>query len=429
MSGSAPLTSAPSAVQLKAREILRRVRGAVPKLHSTPPGFTADSGTASSTLLTNAYGTPQINLTDVTRITHLRGAPSAATGAAVGVLNVTNTASPAAQGWGVAFSTDAEAFELYLQNFAAAAVRIIFTDLVTGERGAVTLADQIVSPSGNGAANQFFKWSWGAGNGRPRLIEVYAGNSVYQLKGLNVGKHAGTTIANNPFKVWKPAIDETAVMVMGDSYTYGNGATGAGSTLQSLDGYAPTFGELMGCRGLVNSGDGGQGYLAASNSGANLKGVDRVSDILTYGAGGALDLFGCTFGINDAAQSITAANLQAAAQTLIGYALANQPNALVFATTGFQAPGIGRNATLTAAIKAGFDAAVAASPGGPARTRWIDQIGAPWQDVNATANNTTVQGNWLQYDSGDHGHFSSAGHAYLARRLYDGVIAWLRSIA
>lgn len=235
-----------------------------------------------------------------------------------------------------------------------------------------------------------------------REIEIYCGASN-QLRGVVVGHSAGTTAANNKYKLWPSDNYPFRAMVLGDSYDASTGVTNL------RDGWVYKMGEALGIPNVIASGVGGQGYLATSNNGA-LTAIQRISDVSRLGT---MDLVVIAYGINDY-QANTAA-LQDAASAYISAVMAAQPTAFIVVFGPWTAPGKISSAAIENAIQAGYSAVA-----DPRRMAFVSTVAAGWQDTSG--------GNSTLYISGDNVHPNSAGHAYLGARAAGAIRTALRTL-
>lgn len=300
---------------------------------------------------------------------------------------ISETSAQATNGWGIAFMTDAEAIEVC----ARADIAYRYRCRVDGQW--TQLADYVHSA---GTGFFFIKFDFGAGNGAPRLIELFFSASC-QIRGITFGASAGTTIANNAYKAWAPAFEHPRVMVFGDSYAASTGATGI------RDGFAYVLGAELGCPNPVASGVGGQGYIAGGNNSGN-PALSRVDDLSRCGA---MDLVVIALGINDYAQP--AASVQSAVTEFVNAALRHS-QARIVVLGPWTGPSKITPTPIFAAIAAG--AAAAASE----RVHYVDTTG--WYDTSG--------GNSTLYNSGDGVHKNSAGHRYVGRRAGRAILAALQ---
>lgn len=390
----------------KAQKILRSAfRGKLIGIMANPlPTVTQGAANANSTIVTdqNAYGA-QITYTD-TRLTYYSGLVNS------GYWGWINSANAGAGfGGSFRFGTDAEAFEIRLQNSNSATFRV----MVDGEW---TSADDY-TVTGDGASYIFYKFDFGVGSSKPRTIDVSFNPQVFQMFGINVGASAGTTAANNPYRIWRAAMpDEPTLMVWGDSWVYGVGI----GTTHCRAGFVHKTGEYLGIKSIIGSGVGGQGYLALDNSGNSQTFRSRIlgttpSDIERFGELDML-IIGPT-GMNDTGQNTT--SLQAEVTLFANEVIARQPKALIAVFGPQRSPALQTTLGIHDAIKAGWQAASGWDTG---RMKWFDTFTTPnWFDISTSVGNMQT----AIYSAADTGHLNKTGHIYLGRRVADEIVGWL----
>jgi hypothetical protein len=319
------VTELRNSIRNKAQRILAAAtRGGPWPVMASPPTRTAGSPNQTSVLLGVDVNTPQVAGTDA-RLLYLNGIQN---NSKVQSMNSPSTTALASNGVGYSFETDAEAFEIRFQTFTNYKYRVAVTDLVAGGGPQWTQAADYVITGDGGTTFQYDLFDFGAGNGRPRRIDVFFSASSLVPRGVCVGlspqtftgtTHSNTTIdgitdtslltkgalvtgtgipanttiatiasgtsitisqaatasatvsistratsANNPYTVWLPVDDDYKTLVWGDSWEYGIGI----SNLR--DSWPHKMGEHLGLRNVVASGVGGQGYLTNGNDGAAL---------------------------------------------------------------------------------------------------------------------------------------------------------------
>lgn len=344
---------------------------------ASPPTRTQGTQNANSTILTDAdVYTPYILPTD-SRIASVSGIVAAASAGNYNGDYITETNGKAANGWGISFYTDAEAFEICFRELSCT-----YRVRVDGQWTAAN--DYTVATS---AGFHYDKFDFGSGNGSPRLIEIYFSAGA-QIRGISVGKSVGTTKVNCPYKVWAPVQVGRRLVIFGDSYTYGVGGTNC------RDGFAYRLAEELGCSNVIAAGVGGQGYISGGNN-SGLPAGSRISDLSRYGR---IDELVFALGINDYAQSASA--VQAAAQSLFQAARVLAPAAKIRVLGPWTASGKITPSPIFAAIQAAVTAC------NDPQIRYVDTNG--WLDTSG--GNTTI------YNSGDGVHPNTAGHAYIGSR-------------
>ena len=398
MTNTRTLRNSHSRKALRALEIAKAAQKYT--IMASPPTITKGTNGANSTVVTDATQYAPTYLPDNAAFTPLACSIPVGVSGNYGPTFITETNASRSQGWGIGFWTDAEAIDVLFRDNANSKFRV----RVDGQWA--TAGDSDTSASG--ANFVYNKIDFGTGNGVPRWIELFFSVSV-QVRGICAGFSAGSTAANNKFKVWLGA-DTSPMrwMFYGDSYIYGTGPT----TNVVRNGLVYTCGEYMGIANPIGSGAGGQGYLSASN-GSALTARGRIADVSTFGA---LDVMVVSFGINDYNQP--AATLQAEVTTTIAEIMLAQPDALIFGTF-FSASAKTVGSTQAAAIKAGFLAAYDSN-----RMAFLDG-----STFTGNSRQDTSGGNSTIYQNADNVHPNDLGHVYLGRHLAGEIQAALVTIA
>lgn len=231
-----------------------------------------------------------------------------------------------------------------------------------------------------------------------------------------------------------PLADERfPVVVYGDSYVNGT----VSPTSSSITGIALCGAlSLIGGINAIPCGVSSTGYI--NDGGINLpltnpKRLKLLAALTNASSSPLVLVFG---GYNDVSISATAANVQAAAKTVIDYLLLNTAAKVIIYGA---APGKRNNSAATQTVDAGLSAAVAANNSG--RVAFVPVSGAPtpWVSGTRQLNVTTglVAGNSRYYTGNDGVHPSpfvtavpitqanttpSSGVEYLARRILGSAV-------
>ncbi len=138
----------------------------------------------------------------------------------------------------------------------------------------------------------------------------------------------GLTIGPND-SVWKPQVGGPRVIVAGDSYTEGTGASYGGAS-----GWVRSFAHTLGLDDVWASGVGGTGFVNPGiNPPTTMKMLDRIGDITNYDP----DIVIWAMGHNDA--GYTKAQTQAEAAACFAAVKAANPNARQIALSPLWGPG------------------------------------------------------------------------------------------
>ncbi len=337
-----------------------------PTLMASPPTVSVGTANANSLVETSrAYNAPRILPTD-SRIQVVSGkitlsggnyAPSWIDGGSAG----------AQMGFCYRFATDAPQFDIATRDLATSG----FAFRVNGEWVSFT---PTVPPTTSGSNIYYVKVDFGSS--AFRNIDVYCLAST-QIRGFNIGSGTST---NNLYKMYPfTAPAPVKVLMFGDSYTYGVGATyPRGSIVYRI-------GDILGVDAIVGSGYGGSGYLNPGPSPFRTFGT-RINDTTVFGA---QDLVIVSGGINDKTLGeADPAALQAAVTSFWTSLKALHPNALLVCVGPLVAPSLSTGATTANAIKAGFNAVYDASRMlyiSPYDEAWSNGTGDSGQKVTAAA--------------------------------------------
>lgn len=309
------------------------------------------------------------------------------------------------------------------------------------------------------------------GSSAPRRWEFRFNKATTTITGIAVRK---------TFSVWPASLTSIGPTVgcFGDSITEG---PFYGNLLNPGDGWCNQLGRKANWN-TISMGVGGTGYLAGSPNDA----VTRIDTIADYPN---MDMLIIAMGINDGGS--TAAALTTAASATISRARALQPNMLIVVLGPWRGPGQAISQAQFDGIKAGFNAvadnrmlfvdtyaenwqygidtgiagnkqsgnvvftgALTAATSGTLNAVWPNATGSytivfdtgatktatltnnstavSWSGaITAGANawgSTAASGNSGIYMVNDAIHPGVIGHTYLAQRVHDTVVKWLRTI-
>lgn len=254
--------------------------------------------------------------------------------------------------------------------------------------------------------------TWGDGSAafrQPRLYEIEAG-PLFRFGGIKLPATDSLWPA--------PVADGITLLVHGDSFVEGTGASGT----DLPPPFAAQVGLLLGQPNTITSGLGGTGFLNTANGQRATFGGRLATDVLPF----APDVVIETGGINDdGLVGASAATVQAAVTAWLAALVAALPDVRVF-MTGPMSQGSAGNGGPNALVRDGKRAAAALFPD---HVRFIDNLAEAW--VTGTGRSGAPQGDgnadWVTggTDGSDPTHPTDLGHAYLARRVADGVAAAL----
>lgn len=189
---------------------------------------------------------------------------------------------------------------------------------ITGYFIRVTVDGTVLGAVGSDTTNQLLPITFPDARTRRIRLEMSGTNFV----GLNIGPNDS---------VWKPAISGPRVIIPGDSYTDGTGAT-----YGSASSWARAFANTLGLDDVWASGSGGTGYMnPGTNPPTTMKMRDRITDVTDYNP----DIVIWAMGHNDA--SYTLAQTQAEAALCFAAVKAANPNAKQIALSPLWGPGPG----------------------------------------------------------------------------------------
>jgi hypothetical protein len=322
-----------------AQRILAAAASPIPVGTATAPTITAANGYAAPTLVTGqAY--PYVTAAAASASVPMLGGPTVPHTALGAPFRINSTSSNGAYdqnaggtGEGIAFSTDAQAFEVLLSS-APGTFRFRFTDMVTGAR-------------------TYYDWT-STGDYLPRYLKVDLGSrAIRTVEAYGIGYAWGGVVVASGDRVWAPAAilaQPTMFVAPADSYCQGYWMSPIASRIDLF----PILADMMGMR-LIKSGVGGQGAVKTDPA-FNKTLLDRANagDLARPGP---VELMVFYPSLNDYNQS--PATIQANWTAITQRAMLDQPNAIILAFTGFMAPAYvvdtAHNAAFTAAFTASMD--------------------------------------------------------------------------
>lgn len=220
----------------------------------------------------------------------------------------------------------------------------------------------------------------------------------------------GVDVLTPLYSVWKTPIDSPRVLVAGDSYTAGVGASSA------LLGYAKQLQNLLGIPDIIPAGDGATGYGVFNNSvspNTNKSLLARLGDTVTpYNP----DLIIIPMGYNDASQARTATQIQADATAVYNGIFTVLPTTRVIVIGPWRTGSVPTTAQSNA-----VKAAAQADARYGSRLFYVDTIAENWQTGTGRVGATNSSGNSDIYITTDAIHPPDAGHTYLAQRVAEAV--------
>lgn len=295
--------------------------------------------------------------------------------------------------WGYEFEHDGIAFEIPIRGKDS-----YYRLMVDGEF--VTTAPQ----AGPSSANEAYLHHVAFGSRAVRRIRIEA-LSGQHLGGVRVGPTDGIWTPNTP--------PGPRVIVAGDSWTEGTGATGG-----AIDGLAARLRDLTGWD-TWTSGHGGTGYL---NSTPTL-GTRLDADVLAYDP----DIVIVAMGTNDYL-SYTPLQIQTEAALVFARILAHSPRPTLIVVGPWYISGFPSNPFILArdAIRAAASVAdlYVENVGGPYpfSGNGADYADRGWITGTGRVGATTGNGNADVYIASDGSHPTTAGHAMLARRIASAIL-------
>lgn len=266
------------------------------------------------------------------------------------------------------FMTDAADIELELRFISSPRTHRLYVDGKLADYRSVT------SAGGN-----FFKWTFGSS--KVRLIEIAQEDPSW---------HA--VKVPSTYSIWKSPAPARRFFIIGDSIVAG--ASGVGR----IDVSSTVLGRALGCEDVWNVGVGGTGWTNPG-SGTTVYGDRAIVDVLPRVQVDDIVVF------MGSRNDVDSATITSTAQSIVSQFSACRNVFMVGTITN-----LGQNARVQAA---------AANLGRP----FIDLSGAITGTGTVAAPNGT--GNADRYITSDGVHPSQAGHDYLGRRLFEGIVSFL----
>jgi lysophospholipase L1-like esterase len=306
----------------------------------------------------------------------------------------------------IRFHTSAADFELYLLDKAGTSGQ--YRLKADGQY----LATGRIGPAKADGSLNWQRVTWGDGsaaNRKPRLYEIEAG-PLFRFGGVKLGQADSLWPA--------PVADGLTLLVHGDSFVEGTGASGTALPPP----FAAQVGLLLGQPNTVTSGLGGTGFLNTSN-GQRATFIQRLAtDVLPFAPEVVVEVGGIN---DDGLVGATPAPVQAAVTAWLAALTAALPDVLVV-MTGPMSPGSAGNAGSNGLVR---DAKKAAAAAFPNNVLFLDNLAEGWVTGTGRSGATKGDGNadWVTggIDGTDATHPTDLGHAYLARRLASGIAGLL----
>lgn len=366
--------------QLTARRILECIERAAPIASTTDPTITsAVAGTSTLTGLDITHALVKPTDAVITPIKgpivpHLGGPYTQDKGLDA------NDGLIGSGPWGIAFGTDAPAFDVCLNGNVRCRVDGQWTTEYTAPDGQF----------------RYVKFDFGAA--ARREIELHF--AIPTVTGLNVAPG---------YRIWKTPAKGPRALIFGDSYVQGRWQ---GTTAADLPG---KLGEELGFW-LAAAGIAGMGAVKADPDFG--KAFSDRANAGEFAQWGTLDLIILPNSLNDYDQA--AATVQTNWQAVVARAMADQPDALIYGFSGFQSAGMVVDSAHNAAFVDAFSAVMDSS-----RMRVDDFSGTqPLVTVSGSDRNDTL------YIGGDGIHPSQpAGVSYFSKRIKAGILDFVRDIA
>lgn len=216
----------------------------------------------------------------------------------------------------------------------------------------------------------------------------------------------GVTVGAN-YSIWPVRTDCPRLLVVGDSYSVGTGATRLGS------GFAYQLGQRLGIADCWVVAESGLGYRKPGQQSGKTALQKLSGDVAAY----APDWVVVALGINDF--DATASLVQADASAYLAALLSALPNAGVTVLGPWTAPSMVVPAPIFAAVAAAVAAQTAAVAN--KRLRYIDTNADGWQMGTGKTTAVSGTGNSNLYIGADGIHPTQAGHDYLGMRAAHAV--------
>lgn len=231
---------------------------------------------------------------------------------------------------------------------------------------------------------------------------VNFGSSALRRVRIELDTQALESVKIGPTDTWQrdDAPSGPKVLLLGDSYSLGTGATVASAG----HSYAHVLAQMMGWRDLLVAGSGGTGFTAAGSWGTY---ATRLSSSLgsISGAPDVVILQGST---ND--NSATAGTVTTAATSLVAAVRAAYPSAYVVVL------GLLYDTSRSAASLTNHNEVIAVS-GADLVVNTVGGVEGAWWSGTGRVGATTGSGNGDVFMSSDAIHPTTEGHRYLASRL------------
>jgi lysophospholipase L1-like esterase len=250
-----------------------------------------------------------------------------------------------------------------------------------------------------------------------RRVRVELGSAAPRLFWLQLDKYmefGGITVGAN-YCVWPAAIDSPRLMLVGDSYIDGTGATAF------MTGLARQVGQRLGVPDSWANGEGGLGYVKPGSLSGKNAAAKLADDVFAYEP----DWVVVCLGANDVDQDAIAVRNNAA--QYFAQLLAGLPYAGVTVIGPWRAPGLNPPAAIESAIGQAATAqteAVAAK-----RIHYVSTYEQNWQQVAGWAGAPSGSGNSNIHVGADKVHAVQAGHDYLGARVANAVLDHLIAIS
>jgi hypothetical protein len=412
-----------TATLASAQRILRAAqRGIAPitNVMATPPTLAEGAAGVASTLNGNAVGAPRYSYTDTSWYTSIGVTQSNSSlplpGQDVSTSYIAAVTRRAAHGNGIAFITDAPAFDFVMGGGLPSgyAFTIYVTDLTTGIRARVAANDLTVTiTSGHYQLVTF-------ADARLRLVEIYRGFSSSAFGSMSL---YGVNVASS-YSVWRVRqADEPRIAAVGDSWW----DTGGSVNTNSVKLLVPDFvGEQLGCQNPLSLGQSGSGFVNRSGSGSSAKGTfyERIANgDIDVARIGSRDLVIIPPSTNDDASGgagFDDASVAAAMVATLQLARRFQPTAILATWT---TPGVTKAAAYSATRAAANLAAC--------QTVAANDPGFVYIDNSASGENwlfgTSATGNVPNYYGTDQNHLNDFGQASYGRRAGRSLANAIRS--
>jgi lysophospholipase L1-like esterase len=268
---------------------------------------------------------------------------------------------------------------------------------------------------GSGGVPTLFNISAGV-----HVLVTFAAAGVHRVGVERLGNGAVDALLKpTASQIWKPDPAPVRALVIGDSYSAGSGAS------FEQNSWARQMGLRLGWDVVINA-QGGTGH--ANPSGTGGFSIFGSADRMNYVTAQPYDAVIVAGGINDATAAYAP---QVAANALAHFQAirAAQPHAVILALgawAGSTGPGTGSNSVT--AVEQSVQAAASATGDPMCRFVPVSTGARPWIFGTGKVGATNGSGNSDIYIGADGTHPPDAGHAYLARRAADAVVATLEAM-